>query len=73
MHAYIADLGNDKIWIYDFNAGTGKLSLNNQAFVALPFGSGPRHFTLANKNQLAYSINEIKSTVSVFKVLKDGG
>ncbi len=72
MHAYIADLGNDKIWIYDFNPGTGKLSLNKQAFVALNNGSGPRHFTLSNKDKFAYSINEINSTVSVFEILKNG-
>ena len=73
LHAYIADLGNDKIWIYDFNPVSGKLNLNRQAFVALPNGSGPRHFTFASKDKFAYSINEINSTVSVFEVLKDGG
>lgn len=73
LHAYIADLGNDKIWIYDFNPETGKLTLNRQAFVALNNGSGPRHFVLSNKNSFAYSINEINSTVSVFEVLKTGG
>ena len=71
--AYIADLGNDKIWIYNFNPATGKLMLNSQAYVALSNGSGPRHFTLSANNKLAYSINEINSSVSVFSVLKNGG
>lgn len=72
-HAYIADLGNDKIWIYDFSSATGKLKLNKQAFVSLTNGSGPRHFTFGSKDKFAYSINEINSTVSVFEVLKNGG
>ncbi|MFN4763558.1 lactonase family protein [Gillisia sp. Q332] len=71
--AYIADLGNDKIWIYNFDLHTGKLRLNSQAYVALPNGSGPRHFSLSANNKFAYSINEINSSVSVFSVLKDGG
>ncbi len=71
--AYIADLGNDKIWIYNFDPATGKLRLNSQAYVALSNGSGPRHFTLSANNKFAYSINEINSSVSVFSVLKDGG
>ena len=71
--AYIADLGNDKIWIYNFEPATGKLRLNSQAYVALSNGSGPRHFTLSANNKFAYSINEINSSVSVFSVLKDGG
>ncbi|MFO8146265.1 MAG: lactonase family protein [Gillisia sp.] len=71
--AYIADLGNDKIWIYNFDPATGRLKLNSQAYVALSNGSGPRHFTLSANNKFAYSINEINSSVSVFSVLKDGG
>ncbi|CAM4264936.1 lactonase family protein [Gillisia limnaea] len=71
--AYIADLGNDKIWIYNFDPATGRLRLNSQAYVALSNGSGPRHFTLSANNKFAYSINEINSSVSVFSVLKEGG
>lgn len=71
--AYIADLGNDKIWIYNFDPATGRLKLNSQAYVALSNGSGPRHFTLSANNKFAYSINEINSSVSVFIVLKNGG
>lgn len=71
--AYIADLGNDKIWIYNFDPETGSLRLNSQAYVALSNGSGPRHFTLSANNKFAYSINEINSSVSVFSVSKEGG
>jgi 6-phosphogluconolactonase len=72
-HTYIADLGNDKIWIYDFNESEGILTPGEQAFVALENGAGPRHFTLSKKGRFAYSINELNSSVSAFKVLENGG
>lgn len=72
-NAYIADLGNDKIWIYNFDPATGSMTPAAQKFVALPEGSGPRHMTFAKNGSFAYSVNELNSTVSVFKVLKTGG
>ncbi len=69
--AYIADLGNDKIWIYDF--ADGQLSPNEQKYVELENGAGPRHMSLAKNGSYVYSINELNSTVSVFEVNKHGG
>ncbi|WP_324719049.1 lactonase family protein [Salinimicrobium sp. HB62] len=71
--AYIADLGNDKIWIYNFDAEKGILSPHDQVFEALESGSGPRHFTIAGNGKTAYSVNELNSTVSVFEILENGG
>jgi 6-phosphogluconolactonase len=70
--AYIADLGNDKIWIYNFNGETGKLSPKEKPFVQLEEGSGPRHFSFSKNENFAFSMNELNSTVSVFKIEKDG-
>lgn len=72
-HAYIADLGNDKIWIYDLNDDEGTVSPNDQRSVDLEEGAGPRHFTLSEDGKFAYSINELNSTVSVFEVQDEGG
>ncbi len=72
-YAYIADLGNDKIWIYNFDAIEGKLTKHQECFVDLPEGSGPRHFTFSKNGSFAYSINELNSSVSVFAVDKNGG
>ena len=71
--AYIADLGNDKIWIYDFNSEKGLLTPNEQAFVSLEKGCGPRHFTISEDGKTAYSVNELNSSVTVFDVLQNGG
>lgn len=73
QRAYVADLGNDKIWIFNLNQETGELHLHPQAFVSLQNGSGPRHFTISKNGKFSYSINEINSSVSVFSVLKEGG
>jgi 6-phosphogluconolactonase len=70
--AYIADLGNDKIWIYSFNAETGKLSPKENPFVQLEEGSGPRHFSFSKEESFAFSMNELDSTISVFEIEDDG-
>lgn len=71
--AYIADLGNDKIWIYNFDAEKGMLSPHEQVFIALEKGSGPRHLAFSKKNDFLYSINELNNSVSVFKILNNSG
>lgn len=71
-NAYIADLGHDKIWIFDFNALEGKVKPHSQPFIELKEGSGPRHMSFTKNGSFAYSANELNSTVSVFKVSMDG-
>ena len=71
--AYIADLGNDKIWIYNFDAKSGKLSPKEKAFVKLKKGAGPRHFIFTKDNKFAFSVNELNSTITGFEVEENGG
>ncbi|APG59489.1 lactonase family protein [Christiangramia salexigens] len=71
--AYIADLGNDKIWIYKLNSYEGKLTPHEQVSVSLKEGSGPRHLSLGKNGRFAYVINELNSTISTFEILKNGG
>ncbi|GHA31481.1 6-phosphogluconolactonase [Salinimicrobium marinum] len=72
-YAYVADLGNDKIWIFDFDAEEGKLTPASPTSVALEEGAGPRHFTISENGSFAYSINELNSSISIFKVDGEGG
>ncbi len=71
-YAYIADLGNDKIWIYHFDVMTGQLKPHDQNFVQLEEGAGPRHLSFTKNGSFVYSINELNSTVSAFSIEKDG-
>lgn len=70
---YIADLGNDKIWIYKLDTEKGALVKAEQAIVALEKGAGPRHFSMSKNGKVAYSINELNSSITVLKVLPNGG
>ncbi|HSH17117.1 MAG TPA: lactonase family protein, partial [Verrucomicrobiae bacterium] len=66
--AYVPDLGIDEVVIYRFDAATGELELNSPAGVKLPPGSGPRHFALHPTKPLAWSLNELLSTVTALEV-----
>ncbi|MDX1762260.1 MAG: lactonase family protein [Christiangramia sp.] len=72
-YAYVADLGNDKIWIYNFDRTEGKLQPHKQVSVQLKEGAGPRHMSFSKNGSYAYSINELNSTLSVFNVKDHGG
>ncbi len=65
---FVPDLGIDKVMIYAFNSERGTLSPNpNQPFVELAPGSGPRHIVMHPAGAFAYVINELSSTVAVFR------
>lgn len=71
--AYIADLGNDKIWLYNFDRTNGKLIPHEQSFIELKKGAGPRHMSFSKNGNFVYSINELHSSVSAFKINANGG
>ena len=65
-YIYVSDLGNDKIWIYNFDEHTGQLTPNQQPFAKVSKGAGPRHFAFTANQKFAYSINELNSSVTAF-------
>ncbi len=65
-HAIAADLGIDKLMVYDFNARTGELTPNDPAFVPLAPGSGPRHFAFHPDGRHLFAINEMLTTITAF-------
>jgi len=65
---YVTDLGLDRIVIYDFDREAGKLIQLENGIISLPKKSGPRHFTFNDDGSMLYLINELGSTVMVFKV-----
>ncbi|HEX8427087.1 lactonase family protein [Hymenobacter sp.] len=61
---FAVDLGTDKVYSYQLDPASGKLT--NQpapAFTAKP-GAGPRHLTFHPNGRNAYLINELNSTVT---------
>lgn len=62
----VADLGIDKILIFQFDSITGSLKPNDPEFINLDPGSGPRHFAFSQSGKFLYVLNELTSTVTVF-------
>jgi len=61
------DLGQDRIYVYRFDAATGKLTPSSSApFFALPSGDGPRHVAFHSNGKWLYSIQEEASTITFF-------
>ena len=71
--AYVPDLGLDKVLIYRFDGATGELKANDPAAGVLSPGSGPRHFAQHPTKPLAWSLNEMLSTVTTMHVDKSNG
>jgi 6-phosphogluconolactonase len=70
---YLTDLGLDRIMIYDLDKASGKLNPSVKEAANLPKGSGPRHFVFNAAGSKMYVINELNSTIAVFKVDENGG
>ncbi len=79
--AYVADLGLDRVLIYNFDAAKGTLargdatSSNAEAGAAKPSdafsatlspGTGPRHVAFSADGKFMYVLGELQSTVTVF-------
>jgi 6-phosphogluconolactonase (cycloisomerase 2 family) len=60
------DLGLDRIFLWRFDAERGRLLANDPAYVSLPPGDGPRHFSFHPNGRWCYSIQEEGSTVVLF-------
>lgn len=79
QRVFMSDLGSDRIYIARLDEATGALTPDPVVdHLAPPAGSGPRHLAFgvdAKGRQLVFSIDELSSTVSAFRVnfnAKDG-
>jgi 6-phosphogluconolactonase len=71
--AYVADLGIDRLMIYDVAETPGKLTPNTVPYVEVAGGSGPRHFTFHPGGGYAYLINEMGNTITAFAYNDEDG
>jgi 6-phosphogluconolactonase len=62
----LADLGLDKIFVYKFDATTGKLTPNDPDGGKVEPGQGVRHFVFHPNGRTVFAINEIGNTVTAF-------
>jgi 6-phosphogluconolactonase (cycloisomerase 2 family) len=61
---YWADLGQDRVYISQFDLVNGKLG--SPTFITTSPGAGPRHFAFHPSNPWFYLLNEESSTVSFY-------
>jgi 6-phosphogluconolactonase len=61
------DLATDRIYVWKFDAGTGKLSPAAEPYFQVPAGDGPRHFTFHPNRHWFYSLQEEASTLMFFE------
>jgi 6-phosphogluconolactonase len=65
-HVLVADLGLDKVMIYELDLVEGGLLPHETPWVATESGAGPRHLAYHPLGQYAYVINELNSTMIVY-------
>jgi 6-phosphogluconolactonase len=72
-YAFVPDLGIDKVMIYRFDADRGKLEPNDEPWVEVAAGAGPRQLVMHPQGGYAYLINELDSTMMAFRCDGDKG
>lgn len=60
------DLGNDHVYLYRHDQGTGRISPHAPASVGLEPGTGPRHLAVHPSNRYVYVLGELRGTISTF-------
>ncbi|MEY5026174.1 MAG: hypothetical protein RLZZ244_1702 [Verrucomicrobiota bacterium] len=65
---YTCDLGTDDVFVYRFDAQTGKLTPHSPASARVPAGGGPRHLAFHPDGTMAFSNNELTSAVTAFRL-----
>ena len=60
------DLGEDRIYVHQFDKSKGKLTPASTPFTSLPTGDGPRHLAFHPNGHWLYSIQEEASTLTFF-------
>ncbi len=61
-----ADLGADRIFIFQFDAAKGSLTAHNPPFYQAPAGTGPRQIVFHPNGKFAYLMSELVGTLTAF-------
>ncbi len=65
-YALAADLGLDKVLVYQLDAATAKLTAHDPSSAVVAHGAGPRHLVFHPNGKFVYVINEMALTVTTF-------
>ncbi len=64
--AFVPDLGLDRLMIYEFDRGTGRLEPGPEPFLPVKPGAGPRHCAFHPSGRFMILINELDSTMTSY-------
>jgi 6-phosphogluconolactonase len=70
---FASDLGVDKIFTYKIMRESGKLSQTEKSSISSTPGAGPRHFTIHPSQNLAFSVEELSSTIASYQLNPNTG
>jgi 6-phosphogluconolactonase len=65
---YVPTLGSDEIFMFNFDATSGKLSSNTPSVYLMKALTGPRHFIFSQDGKYLYALSELLGTVTTFAV-----
>jgi 6-phosphogluconolactonase len=65
---YVPTLGSDEIFLFNFDAKTGKLSSNTPSVQLMKAMTGPRHFITSGDNKYLYLLSELVGTVTTLAI-----
>jgi 6-phosphogluconolactonase len=71
--AFVCDLGLDKVLAYRFDPQRGELTPHDPPFAQVKPGAGPRHMVFRPDGRFAFVVNELSSTITVFRYDADAG
>jgi len=64
--AIVADLGQDRVFVYRLDAAKGTLTANDPPYATVPPGSGPRHFAFHPDGRHAFVTDEMGGAITAF-------
>ncbi|MDR0999368.1 MAG: lactonase family protein [Clostridiales bacterium] len=68
-----ADLGGERLYLFDTNIHTGELSLRaNQPWVETKPGEGPRHFVFSGDGMFGYLLTEMGNSIYIYSIDNNG-
>ncbi len=65
---YATSLGSDAMFMFHFDAKTGRLNSHTPAVAMMKAYTGPRHFAISADNRFLYVLNELIATVTTFRI-----
>ena len=67
-HVYVATLGSDEIFQFDFDARTGRLTSSTPSVFRFKPMTGPRHFVTSRDGRYLYVLSELLATVTTLAI-----